>query len=82
MPRSQKTDPEVIARIETRRAYGLLFCVLSVICVLGVFASPLLDLSPWPAVIMFFGCLGAGGFLSTADLIAFGGMIKPRSGSS
>lgn len=82
MAEAQQTDPEVQARIEARRAYGLLFCVLAVICVLAAFAGPLLGVDPWPAVVMFFGCLAAGGFLSTADISAFSSVIKPPTRSS
>ena len=74
-------DPEVVARLEARRAYGLLFNVMAVLCVLGVFVCILFERPAWPLVPMFFGCLAAGGVLSTSDINAFSGMIKASRGS-
>jgi FtsH-binding integral membrane protein len=81
MPRAQKIDPEVLARIEMRRAYGLLLCSLAVLCVVAAFVCVVMQLPFWPFVVMFLASLTAGGFLTVPDLNAIGGLVKPLRGS-
>ena len=79
--RRPRVDPETLVRLKMRRAYGLLFCVLAVICALVALGGPLWGLQPWPAIVLFFGSLMAGGLLTVGDVTALTSLIKTVRGS-